>query len=646
MALSFVSIWQVKNAYDTALLAQENRQNSMNIVNDFRLQMYQLNKMLSAYISTAQPQYLFYYYDLLAIQDGKKAPPKLYKSAIYWDQVIAKKIVHVMPQEGSALSITQRMEQQKFSSDELTTLKSILAITQKTKKIEQVAFAATQGLYDSKRKRFVEDGQVDLKFAASLIYGDDYRILNFQLSQAIDKLIMQTDNRTHFMVDQATTQLSRWVGLAMTFIILTVFITLGFLFMVKKVILSPIERLTEATSKIAHGDYFFRLDSKKWLFELRQLGSTFNEMARDIARDIANREKNSLELEKAKTTAEDATKAKSLFLATMSHELRTPLNAIIGMSYLALQSNLNPKQKEFIEQVNVSAKSLLSLINDLLDFSKIEAGKMNIEALPFNLNKLLQNTVNLHQYHADNQEIALSYERENSTYMNDTTVLIGDALRITQIINNLLSNAIKFTHQGFVKISTRAYSVDEKNIRVCIMVEDTGIGMNEEQQSRLFQEFSQANSSTTRHYGGTGLGLAISRNLAELLGGTLNVKSEEDKGSIFTLELPFELSLEHDNVPINTPQIDQISNTIYPDLSSKVTQETQVIINNDFDIIPLIKGFIHLLETSNFDAVDEWESKKMFLQTKIDHEKIKKISRLLAEFEFEKVLVLIKEINI
>jgi len=644
MLLSFVSIWQVKNAYDAANIAQENRQSAMNTVNDFRLQMYQLNKMLTAYISTAEPKYLLYYYDSLAIQDGIKAPPKLYKSSIYWDQVIAEEILHVMPNRGTSLSIATKMKQQKFSYAELNTLKNIFSITQKTKKIEQIAFAATQGLYDSKNKRFVEDGHADLKFAASLIYGKEYRILNSQLSQEIDKLVVQTDNRTHKMVITATTQLSHWLSLAIIFIVLTVLVTLGFLLMFKKVILSPIDRLTNATTNIAHGDYRFRLDPSQWLVELKQLGLTFNLMAEDIANDISNREKNRLELEEAKKIAENATKAKSMFLANMSHEIRTPMNAIIGMSYLALQSDLNPKQKEFIEQVNFSAKSLLGIINDLLDFSKIEAGKMTIETLPFNLNEFLQNTIKLHQYQADEKEIILNYERENSSVLNDATVVIGDTLRISQILNNLLSNAIKFTHQGYVKLSTRTYTVDEKNIRVCFTVEDSGIGMNEEQQSRLFQEFSQANSSTTRHYGGTGLGLAISKNLAELMDGSIKVESEEKKGSKFILELPFEISLiNQDSLILQSGHnnVQEINAKINIHETTDVDCKDLFVKNNDS--ILWLNEFKQLLEESDFDAIELWESNKQSLENKLGNEKIKKISKALVNFDFQNAIILIKE---
>lgn len=318
---------------------------------------------------------------------------------------------------------------------------------------------------------------------------------------------------------------------------------LSFLLVIKKFLLTPIDVLTIGTQMITKGNYSFQINSHQWLEELSVLAFTFNRMAKEIFNDITHREKTQIELEDAKKIAENATKAKSIFLATMSHEIRTPMNAIIGMSYLARQTTLTPKQKEYIDHVHVAANTLLRIINDILDFSKIEAGKMTIENAPFSLKGLFKDILNLHHYQALEKGINLEINMSDSLLQKDSPFIIGDKIRIGQILNNLLSNAIKFTKEGSVTLNTFS-SVIHNTAHITFSIHDTGIGMSEEQLSKLFQEFTQADDSTTRKYGGTGLGLAISKNLAKQMNGNLHVKSKEGEGTIFTLELSFEIEEE------------------------------------------------------------------------------------------------------
>jgi signal transduction histidine kinase/AmiR/NasT family two-component response regulator/HPt (histidine-containing phosphotransfer) domain-containing protein len=238
------------------------------------------------------------------------------------------------------------------------------------------------------------------------------------------------------------------------------------------------------------------------------------------------------ELKKAKQKAEDATQAKSLFLANTSHEIRTPINGIIGLIHLTLQTKLNQKQKEYISNIDKSAKLLLHIINDILDFSKIEAKKLSIEKREFDIFTVIDNIVHIieHKVEEKNLKLEINYKQELG-YM-----FYGDDFRLSQILTNLLSNAIKFTIDGKVELNISKI----KDNRYRFEVKDTGIGLSPEQRDNLFKSFSQADSSTTRKFGGTGLGLCISKELIELMNGKIWCESQIDVGSSFIFEIELE----------------------------------------------------------------------------------------------------------
>jgi two-component system sensor histidine kinase/response regulator len=248
-----------------------------------------------------------------------------------------------------------------------------------------------------------------------------------------------------------------------------------------------------------------------------------------IGRNITQRKEHEEEVRRAKETAEDATRMKSDFLANMSHEIRTPMNAIIGLSHLVLKTELTARQRDYIAKVQSSGQHLLGVINDILDFSKVEAGKLDLEHADFELEKLLDNTAHLIGDKSHAKGLELVFEVAPDVPPN----LVGDSLRLGQILLNYANNAVKFTEKGEIVVSVRASERTDKDVLLHFRVQDTGIGLTAEQVSRLFQSFSQGDTSTTRKFGGTGLGLAISKRLAELMGGQVGVESELGKGSSF-----------------------------------------------------------------------------------------------------------------
>ncbi len=242
-----------------------------------------------------------------------------------------------------------------------------------------------------------------------------------------------------------------------------------------------------------------------------------------------------MDIEEAKKTAEAATRSKSIFLANMSHEIRTPMNAIAGLTHLCLQTDLNPRQKDYLKKVQSSTSLLISIINDILDFSKIEAGKLIMEKAEFRLPDIFENISSFVCFKAYEKKLEIIFSMGRKVPL----FLVGDPLRLGQILINLISNAIKFTESGEVIVKTELVKEEPDRIMLKVSVSDTGIGMTQEHISILFKSFSQADPSTTRKYGGTGLGLTISKKLVEMMGGEIKVKSKLGEGSSFYFTAAF-----------------------------------------------------------------------------------------------------------
>ncbi len=365
-------------------------------------------------------------------------------------------------------------------------------------------------------------------------------------------IILQSDTHTFRAI------LSRLFLVVTGILIATLLLALFLSRVLSRFISRPVLALADIMDYICRKDDYSIRAEKSSDDELGLLVTGVNSMLDGI-------EKRDAQLLVAKQEAEDANRAKSRFLAQMSHEIRTPMNGVLGIALLLMKTGLDEKQREFVQTIVRSGESLLNLINDILDFSKIEAGKLELEHVHFNLRQLAEETIDLFSNRASEQNVRLACFVQASV----AAYVVGDPGRLRQILMNLLGNALKFTRDG--SVSLHVFPDGEGSgdmIPLRFEVRDSGIGISSEKQHKIFSAFSQADGSTTRKFGGTGLGLAICRQLVDLMGGTIGLKSREGEGSVFwfTLVLPVgcveQAITEHDDSPDNVSVIRFTANVL------------------------------------------------------------------------------------
>ncbi len=310
-----------------------------------------------------------------------------------------------------------------------------------------------------------------------------------------------------------------------------------------------------------------------------------------IIRDVTE-QKRTQELVKAKEVAERSAKIKEQFLANMSHEIRTPMNVVVGMTHLLENTPLNGKQQEYINALKLSSDGLLRLINNILDFSKIEAGKLELEQRPFRLYDLINEILQTYKYKAQDRHIDLY----TSNDVNLPEVVIGDSVRLHQIINNLVSNAIKYTEEGEIQIRTRVIEEDDQQIKILFAVKDSGIGIPEDKLQSVFDAFTQASKQTTRLYGGTGLGLSIVKKLVDIFGGEITVTSKEGVGSTFSVVMPFQKNDGSEPIDISPSKALQLEKNNEKMLNHPLPNNEETMVEvytaEDIDESDIIEGFV------------------------------------------------------
>ena len=428
---------------------------------------------------------------------------------------------------GPPQSLISQMRAAHFAPAEFRALQASLDASDGLAELERDVMArVARRIRRGVDARYVADVQADYR----RLIDDSYLQSKGEIMRAINRFIALVDERTTREVERARAHNRRLSAIQIANLLAIVLVGAAALVILTRIVLRPLARLTAATRRMAGGDYAQRVDIRS-VSDLERVAGSFNEMAAAIESDIEARERAEQDAVVAREAAEHANRAKSTFLAAMSHELRTPMIGVTGMLEVLAQSELSPSQRQMVATADGSARSLLQIVGDILDLSKIEADKLELAPATIDLRAVVGSSVETFVHTASSKGLLLTWNVDERL----APAHVGDPLRLRQVISNMLSNAVKFTEVGGIEVEVRVLDDDDGDDaqdvqRVEISVADTGIGIEEEQQQRLFAEFAQAESSTSRRFGGTGLGLVICKRLAVLMGGDVTMRSTPGRG--------------------------------------------------------------------------------------------------------------------
>ena len=528
-SILYVMLRLVENQQELA--ASETRHyESYKLADELRQSSDDLTRMARTYAVTGDSRYEQWFRRILAIRNGQ-APRPLDYDGIYWDSVTAT------GQEpaavGETVALETLMRRMEFSEAEFAKLRQAQANSDALVALEDQAMAAIKGLHDEPGRE-ARQGEPDPELARGLLHGEAYHRAKGSIMQPINQFLAMVEERTAREMEELRAQGRQLALTAVGLMLLAVSLVLGAIVLIQRRVLRPVSELAVAAQRIEGGDYSRRL-SVRGEDEVARLSGAFNLMSGSIERDIEARERSAGELAQARETADSANRAKSAFLANMSHELRTPMNAVIGYSEMLAEEMSDAGDDGYIpdvEKIQAAGKHLLGLINDVLDLSKIEAGRMDLYLERFDLREMLDEAV---------ATVAPLITKNGNVLEAEFDAELGamraDLTKVRQSLFNLLSNAAKFTHQGTITLGARRHRERDAD-RVTLSVSDTGIGIPPDKLGAVFEEFSQADESTTRNFGGTGLGLAISRRFCQMMGGDITAESRPGEGSTFRIELP------------------------------------------------------------------------------------------------------------
>ncbi|MEY4674113.1 MAG: hypothetical protein RL148_1897 [Planctomycetota bacterium] len=535
LGLMLALLWTVSRVvqHQEAVAAAESRRyESYQLADELRQSSDDLTRMVRTYVVTGDPAYEQHFQRILRIREGEAQRPDDY-GGIYWDFVTATG--GEPGGVGAPVALKDLMREMAFSKEEFAKLDQAKGRSDQLVKLEKRAMAAVKGIFPDAAGALVVRGEPDLALARSLLHGPEYHRAKADIMEPIDEFLGMVEART-----AAETAALRAEGQKLGLLALALMVAmLGLLglayFKIRARVERPVRALAQAAEAIESGKYETRV-AVEGKDELGRLATAFNSMSGAIARDIDRRQQTAAELSEAREQADAANRAKSAFLASMSHELRTPMNAILGYSEMLIEE-LEDEGRDAavadLRKIHGAGKHLLALINDVLDLSKIEAGKVELYVESFEVQTVLDEA---------NATLAPLAAKNGNRLVIEAGSGIGkiraDLTKVRQSLFNLLSNAAKFTKDGTITLKTWV-SAD----RIHFAVTDTGIGIPADKLDLVFEEFTQADSSTTRNYGGTGLGLAISRRFCRMMGGDITVQSVVGKGSTFTIELPLRVDV-------------------------------------------------------------------------------------------------------